>query len=105
MNVLRYRALCAVAMGIVVYALSHLILSGGPRGAPNFLLQMDAACALLLGAGYLGCKQRELDWSERPEKLRKLRQGKQLFVVATVLYLIALGATLYDRFWATSLGT
>jgi hypothetical protein len=104
MSLLRYRALCAVSMGIVIYATIHLILAGGPRGAPNFLLQIDAALAFLLGACYLACKQREDDWRERPEKLRKLRLGMHLFRVGTLLYLVALGATLYDRFWATGLG-
>ena len=104
MSLLRYRALCAVSMGIVAYATIHLILAGGPRGAPNFLLQMDAACAFLLGACYFAFKQREVDWMERPEKLRKLRLGIQLLRVGILLYFVALCATLYDRFWATSLG-
>ena len=104
MSLLRYRTLCAVSMGIVAYATIHLILAGGPRGAPNFLLQMDAACAFLLGACYFAFKQREIDWMEHPEKLRKLRLGIQLLRVGTLLYLVALCATLCDRFSATSLG-
>jgi len=104
MSVLRYRALCAASLGIVIYATIHLILADGPRGAPNFLLQIDAACAFLLGACYFACKQREDEWLERPEKLRKLRLGIQLLRIGTLLYLFALGATLYDRFWATALG-
>ena len=42
---------------------------------------------------------------DRPEKLRKLRMGVQLLRVGSFLYLVALCATLYDRFWATNLGT
>ncbi len=105
MNLLLYRALCAVSMGIVAYATIHLILAGGPRGAPNFLVQMDVAAAFLLGACYFIFKQREVDWSERPEKLRKLRLGIQLLRVGTLLYFVILCASLYDHFWATSLGT
>lgn len=104
MSLRRYRTLCAVSMGIVTYATIHLILAGGPRGAPNFLLQMDAACACLLGAGYFVCRQREEDWRDRPEKLRKLRLGMQLLRVGALLYPVVLGATLYDRFWATGPG-
>ena len=105
MSLLRYRALCAVSMAIVAYATIHLILAGGPRGAPNFLLQMDAAGAFLLGACYFEFKQREVDWMDRPEKLRKLRLGIQLLRVGILLYFVALCASLYDRFCATSLGT
>lgn len=104
MSVLPYRALCAASLGIVIYATIHLILAGGPRGAPNFLLQIDAACALLLGACHFACKQRKDEWLGRPEKLRKLRLRIQLLRIGTLLYLVALCATIYDRFWATGLG-
>lgn len=103
MSLLRYRALCAISLGIVIYATIHLVMAGGPRGAPNFLLQIDVACAFLLGACHVACKQREDEWLVRPGKLRKLRVGIQLLRLGTLLYLVALGATLYDRFWATSL--
>jgi uncharacterized iron-regulated membrane protein len=105
MNLLLYRTLCGVSMAIVVYATIHLVMAGGSRGAPNFLLQIDGACALLVGAGYFMWKQRAVDWLERPEKLRKLRLAKPLFGMGILLLLIALGASLYDRFWATSLVT
>ena len=104
MYVLRYRILCAISIVIVVCATIHMILAGGPQGAPNFLLQMDVALGFLFGAGHFVCKQRELDWFDRPEKLRKLRLAKQLVGIGIVLYFGVLAASLYDRFSAPGLG-
>ena len=89
-------------MLISLYAVIHGILAGEPRAIvyPKF----DVALLCLMCAGHFICKQREVDWRERPEKLRKLRLAKKLSSVGFAAVVVLLGADLYDHFWATSLG-
>jgi hypothetical protein len=95
MNMLLYRTFAAVAIVIAVYATVHLILAGGPQGAPNFLVQMYVGLVLLLGGAYFCVRQREVDWRERPEKLRSVRIAKQLLLVGASLMLVATVANLW----------
>jgi hypothetical protein len=96
MNLVLYRTLCAVSVLIVLYATLHLILAGRPRGSPNHLLQITVSAAFFLGAAHVAGKQRELDWRDRPDKLRKLRLAERLVLVAAVVLFVAFWAFLYD---------
>lgn len=103
MNLLLCRTLVAVSMVILLYAVIHGILTSEPSALVYPRIHIAYLC--LLGAGYFICRQREIDWCKRPEKLRKLRSAKKLLLVGFAAAVVLLGADLYEPFLGTSLGT